>query len=590
MMDPIEIAQWFDSAYRGEQLQKTFQCHLKGFLDDRPGLYRQWRLDSHEFSGVVIRKQSLVQLLSALFTDAPTLTCWLDQLPAAVRKTIEIISWEGAQTSPPEKIVDTGPNDESTALRFPPSYHHFDFPLFQHYPASQCHGSRSMTQLIDLPDGIRRLLQPCFPKPEGWQLIADSDPAVDDTLFEDRQGILRILPLTIQFLQDTPQLLTKAGSPRKSIIRQLQAYGDIEEFFPGTIDGPLANLRTELMVRLLQTIGPPAEAVDPLETLIHFFERYRHLPFFPHLPLLSHLKGWHKTGVYYSGRTHRTVWGLIEDLPEDGWVDVDQLLRYALLHNRPLELVDPRKSETELYYTRDWPQGGQEKIQLTYERYHAALRRPMVQGILATFAAFGLLDAAFSNKTAEPVSTPHDRLCRIRLTPLGAIIIQRRERRCLLKPIPEKAELRLDETYLFITLSCRDQSLEYLLDQLATRIGRLRYRCDTTTFLKGCDTKDQLAEKIQRFRTKIAADPPENWRLFLEQLPHRCFDIPCRQDLTVFRLPAAADELIDTILDDPELKRLVLKAEDYHLLVRQTELAPLKMRLRNLGFLVEFDL
>ena len=80
---------------------------------------------------------------------------------------------------------------------------------------------------------------------------------------------------------------------------------------------------------------------------------------------------------------------------------------------------------------------------------------------------------------------------------------------------------------------------------------------------------------------------PENWTEFFDTLQKKSnpFDIP--EANKVISIAKTQPELIKLIVQDPILSKLVIKAEYHHLIIPQKNIAKVKQRLREFGYLWE---
>ncbi len=124
-----------------------------------------------------------------------------------------------------------------------------------------------------------------------------------------------------------------------------------------------------------------------------------------------------------------------------------------------------------------------------------------------------------------------------------------------------------------------------MLKRFASKTSLNRYQVSNQSFLKACGTKEDLSEKIRLFRQVVGEDLPENWQQYFKELLDNCNPLKQVGPHAVFKL-SRNKALITLVAQDPVLRRLVLKAEDHHVIVFRTHLARFKSRMKELGYLL----
>ena len=177
-----------------------------------------------------------------------------------------------------------------------------------------------------------------------------------------------------------------------------------------------------------------------------------------------------------------------------------------------------------------------------------------------------------------------DGLQYIRLTPLGAFIAGLTKDYAF-KGETESANLVLDDKRLLITLDGKDRLKAMVLGQLADKISENCYKVTCGSFLKACDTQEDIEGKIRLFRKQVSAKPPRIWEDFLNDILNKIDPLIPEPDLSVFRLKEHP-ELIELMARDEVLQKYILKAEGYHVLIPAKNLYKVKKRLEAFGYFI----
>ena len=220
---------------------------------------------------------------------------------------------------------------------------------------------------------------------------------------------------------------------------------------------------------------------------------------------------------------------------------------------------------------------------------------PLIRGALFLFASFGLLDLAYNElrhpaaaRFAQTYLSVFDGLKYVRLTTLGAYV-------CGLSPTFQvseatNAQVLLDENNLFISYRGDNRSLQSALEKIGRRAGSNEnlYKVDYETLLGDCSTEKEIASKIDLFKQLLSNNPPRLWKDFFMTLQKRSYQLPSLEsDYKVFKLPEDR-ELIRMFASDEFLKKHIIKAEMYYVLIPKGSVAKVKTYLKKFGFLIDF--
>lgn len=594
-MDIIHLENRLNQIYTGDILIDIHKIFLVQILDANPHFYKEWGLDENEFRGVYIRKKQLARLLAIILND-PNLTEQLIQLlPKHVKEVIEIIAWEGRQDI--DHLQQTMQID---VLKNRPTIHndiaselHTDFCLFTLRSFENALRPGTFCYTIDLPEEIKPALKPHFSTPSGFYLNGKEALPEVFTIFADKGDILRVLPLIQDFVHQGQLKLTQKGLPGKSSLKRLQKFCELNEFYPHDSQLKLNTFRIELLLHLLLQVNLQSNTTSPLAFLENIFSNYKKWKDFPHLGLLSHLKGWQYLKSKLRDRVQASYLNLLGELPEDEWISTDQILRFCTLREIDLSLVNEVHTSRYLYFSGYWKGWGSTKTTVSHNLEKDLIRIPLIKAIFFLYASFGLIDIAyhppentFIQQGQESYLTIYDGLTYFRLTSLGAYISGKKAEYSNNITGEQSAEIYLDEKRLLIVLSKSDKPLELLLDRFSRRIGKTRFAIDFISFFQDCNNIKDLKNRIMLFKERIHPAPPENWIHFFRQCVQRVDPLILESEMVVFRLPADNKDLIALISKNKEVNQLILKAENHHLVISKKNVPKVKRWLEKQGYLL----
>jgi hypothetical protein len=154
--------------------------------------------------------------------------------------------------------------------------------------------------------------------------------------------------------------------------------------------------------------------------------------------------------------------------------------------------------------------------------------------------------------------------------------------------VTQDEDILLDEQNLFISYKGDNKPLLSILDKVAHKASDYLYKVDYESLLGDCHTKKEIAAKINIFRQLLSANPPPIWKEFFENLQKKTFQLPSlEEEYKVFQLPDNK-ELIRLVASDEFLKKHVIKAEMYYVIIPKGNVTKVKNYLKKFGFLVDF--
>jgi hypothetical protein len=215
---------------------------------------------------------------------------------------------------------------------------------------------------------------------------------------------------------------------------------------------------------------------------------------------------------------------------------------------------------------------------------------PLFKAYCCLFASLGLLEitpampplARTYRKKARPIS-PYDFLKTFRVTGFGRWCLGLTEER----PERKQAEYQAiaDKELLLVTVQGSSLERSIYLDRIGRKLGSNRWRVSSDSFIAGCDDKNQLEERIAKFKTLIDPHPAPHWLAFFDKILTRAglFDTPL-DGMLVYQLPPRP-EIVEELLRDSEFRALVHRAEKGILVVPEKSLKKFQSLLNAHGIL-----
>ena len=562
-----------------------------------------------------LKKRQLVWALAQVFSRKDLFDKLLSLLPHGVIQVLNRLTWEKGGhavqsfTEPldPPILIQSEEmwNGRSRSIEtFNPCY--TIIPVQKNYGYRSFASYGSHTTIMFLPEIVRGLLKNYLPPPEGYHLTGLDAIGKTDFIYEDGNQILRQIHLLCTYIgQGNLKYSKNTAKILKTSAKEMAAYCHIHEFYVEK-NPDLEHLNTGLIIDFLQnqlikeTQGAP-------EFLKQVFDGF-FMEFDPHSGyrlnhLLLHLKGIHNLQNGYHEQSHRekeqtvraSLRNLLRALQPGLWYSVHKLLDYCHYREIDLDIVDRSTAANYLSVDIRYDGGYQYDMYRTAEIsasiYQEALLCPFFKGFMFLLAAFGIVDIAYNYPKNERIQKKErdylsvfDGLQYIRLTPLGAFIAGLKKDYAF-KGETERATLVLDDKRLLINLDGKDRLKTMILGQLADKISENCFRVTSGSFLKACDTQEDIEGKIRLFRKQVSAKPPRIWEDFLNGILNKIDPLIPEPDLSVFRLKEYP-ELIELMARDEVLQKYILKAEGYHILISAKNLYKVKKRLETFGYFI----
>ncbi|MDM8526200.1 HEAT repeat domain-containing protein [Desulfococcaceae bacterium HSG8] len=589
-----------DDVYDVDSLRKLYRCYLHHFsYKGKP-------------SAGKMKKRELVRMFARVCSDEEHFRKFLSFLPEDVKKILNTLIWEGGER--PVKKFEKKLNIKIITVKKIPFGNmtrdivHDNYALFnvrRKFLYSGSNGS-SYKYYLYLHDDLSKLFRKYLPLPSDAGLIPLDTIEKSDFTYEDKDQIISQIKLFHSYVHQGNLAFSKStGKILVSSLRQMVSYCNIGEFYDDK-DKLLQYMKTRLIIDFLVNAGK--EPIDnPLEFLKKLFTDFfigKASGGYKLNELLYHLKGIHNLRSGYHEQSHRknervvrtSLWALVKKLPVSQWISIENLLHYCFYRDVSLEIVSKGFAERYLSFNRGYEEdggySGYEQVNIVPALYRDALLTPFIKGVMFLFAGFGVLDIAYDLPENEHLREKDskylsifDGLKYIRMTKRGAYVtgltdgydVEIRE---------EEATAILDENRLMITMKGRDRLKTLALEKIGKRISDNCYKVDYSSFLKECYSKQDIRQKIKMFRERISSEPPRIWREFIDKILDRTDPVNIRKTMNVYKLKPDK-ELITLVAKDEILKRYILKAENYHILVDSKNLSRVKARLEEFGYFTD---
>jgi hypothetical protein len=427
------------------------------------------------------------------------------------------------------------------------------------------------------PTAMRMVYSSILSKPDGYYLKPIELPK-SLTVFQAEQVLFSEIPLFTAYYMQGRIGYSQKGYPNSASIKKMAKLVKIQAF-PDDQEG---SFRHHLMAGLFsENFKLPSISDSPIKIIKYLFSNNYYkvkLPYF----LLKHLK---KINIIYIDSLYNAsdnILEVIKKLPLEQWVTFENIREYSETHFVNLTLAS--SYELERLSTDFGLENSLYDKPVNKSNVKNLVLIPNFKGHIYLLAAFGLLDLAI-DPNLKFVISPYDRLYGCRLTKLGAYVFG------LVKDytppsIPSETSFFFDEKDPIIRVEGNVALADTIMANYAVKVSENRYQFSPEKFLKDCKTTKNLEDKIGIFKQAINKILPVFWEEYLKQLVENSKVVKNLSKVEVYRLPANRKELHLIVAQDIELRKLVIKAEQFHVLVYEENKLAFVQRMKELGFLV----
>ena len=605
IMTPLEKV--VNKIYSLDNLKTIYPIYLINFVKDNK-IKQKTALSVNKLT-----KLELVRLFCKIFIDKKHFQIFMDSLQDDVKKILNLLVWEGemynVDTLKKRFGLELIVSNKKKLYRLYSGKLKPQYCIFQISTQNYYHSFRpSFTPYISLNDELREQFKNYLARPLDYNLIPVKKINKTKFLFQDQGQIISQLILFYTYIQQGNLKFAKNGDKiLLTSIKHMSDYCSIKEFYDETTDKNLRYIRTKMIADLLLDIKKE-KFTDPLDLLQiianELLSQKASDKYILRELLLFHLKGIRYLSGGYNAQTlaenekkvRGSLLNLIKEMPVSQWVSAENIIKYCSYRSKDFEIIDRKSAAGHLYFQRFYRKDYQWiKESVYYDRYMEVLCIPFIKSFMFLCAGIGILDIAYDlpkNEAFQEKTNPYlsvfDSLKYVRLTSLGAYLIGLSDNYDVKFEVKEAkaAKVTLDDQRLIINLDGPDTLKSLVLDKIADKISDTCFSVNYNSFLKSCSSKEDIRQKIRLFRENISSSPPKIWKEFINEIMNKINPMTEEQSMKVYKLKPN-DELIGLIAKDKILKRYILKAEDFHIIIKSKHLRLVKARLEEFGYLLD---
>lgn len=567
-----------------------FKLYNKYFLDWIAEGYIGSNLGLFEISLICenSNKQTFIDLLEQVYLKKEVFCTAFSTLDENVKEIFKDIVWNGK--------VFISPKDREKYFKMESNYD-LNKDLKDEYIFFKVEKDNKKGEYFYLDYDLIRVIRQFMSKPAEYNLIP-LDKIEECLVNNNEKELIENLSIYYDFYKQGGVVLSNSGKILKESKVNMKKYCNINEFYENSKD--LDFLKTETIALFFfllkeQYLKDEYFRVSNIKGIVQDFlngesiqeENYHYTSLY-----LNYLKGvkniWKSKEEIKRGLL--TIKKILNEIPMDKIVSVDNIVKTILYRDEFIEIIDVKDAYDYIYIN----EANYERTKiLNYDRYLLYVVVPFIKSVLFILGVLGVLELYYDLPSINNrlylkngYLSKYDGIKYIKVTELGKYCLDKIEKYDF-SHIKEEGEILLDEDRLIATVIGDLPIKTMFLERVAQKIAPNKYKFTRESFLRGIKCCDELQERIDEFKNKISSELNSYWTSFFEDMLEKSSAIKADREYVVLKLKNDR-ELISTITKDTRFRSLMLKGEDYHILVKSENVSQVVDLFKEYGYYVNF--
>lgn len=587
-----ELRESLDHFYSRDLCEKLYDVYLKDWIADG---YIGEKLNIFELSMVDERthKDFFIDLIFEVYANENKFKVLYEKLDETVKFLFEKLAWDR------EYKIDI--SKENNFLEKDEERNSFDLDKKYCFFKFRLEGTNDAA--IYLEQDLAYFFRKYMKKPKDYYLHDVSAKLENNSkLYRDdnEKEFLNNMSLYLEFAKSGLIRISESDKILKEVKKDLQKHCNITEYY-GDQKG-LSYLKTENIAMFFVLLSEeyknekyfnPSNIKNIINDFIDCQNIVKDKNYIYSILFLNYIKGikniW-KNKENLKAAVEILI-SLLKEMKEDDCLDVENIIKAYIYRGDKTELIKFKDIKDYAYIN----EANYERTKIIkYEDYEEFVIEPFVKSYLFLLGTLGLFEIFYTKpENSSKLYLKNGYLSQfnglryIRLTNLGKYIFSFKDTYAIPTNY-EKPEIFLDDKRLIVTILGESPIRRMYFEKISKKIGNNIYKVTIDSFKRTIKSYAELKERIEKFKKNIGtADLPQNWQDFFENLIKKFSSIEEVEDFIVLKIKNDK-ELLEIIKKDARFKKLFLKAEDYHILVKKAEVDNLAKVLKEYGY--HFDL
>ncbi len=569
-----------DRFYTKEELFRLFKKYFlnwiaEGYIGSNLGLF--------EISLITIdsNKNKFLDLIEQVFSKQEVFLTIFNTFPKDIQDMFVTIAWEGKMPIiDREKFQEAG-KEFTTSIDLKDEYLFF-----------KIGEGVKKDEYLYIDNDIVRVYRAFLPKVRDYYIRSAE---INNKLLKDNNEscIVENLVSYFNFFNDGKLQLSSSGKLLKASKNDMCRYCNIKEYYTDAKD--LDFLKTEtiaLFFFLLKKEYLTREyfKITNIKNIVLDFLDGKNIKDENSVYIslyLNYLKGVRKIAKDNDEikRALKSVKDAVLEFPDDKPVTVDNIIKYILYRDKFIEILDIKEVYENIYIN----EANYERTKiLSYFKYKAYIIEPFIKSILFILSALGVLEIYYdlpSENNALYLKhgylSKFDGIKAVKFTNLGKYIFDRQDKYDFKEE--EEGEAVLEDDRLIVTIIGDSPVKVLFLENIGIRIAENKFKITQESFIKKVSSKKDLLEKISEFKKKIQYELNDLWKQFFEELLKKMEYVQLVPEYRVLKLEQDKN-LINIITKDRRISSMILKAENFHILIKEENIEKFTEVLKENGY------
>lgn len=565
-----------------------FKLYTKYFLDWIAEGYIGSNLGLFEISLISenSNKQTFLDLLEQFYSKENIFCTIFERLDQQVKEVFEEVAWNG-------KFFITDKE------RFFKLENHYDInkDLKDEFLFFKVDKDMKKGEYLYLDYDILRVIRRFMKKPAEYKIIPQKKVKAN-LVNSNEKELIENFKMYFEFYSQGGIKLSNSAKILKESKLNMKKYCNITEYYEDSKD--LDYLKTETIALFFflvkdKYIDENYFKVSNIKNIVKDFmsgelvkeENYHYTSLY-----LNYLKGvkniWKSKEEIKRGLA--TIKNIIDEFPDDKPISVENVIKAILYRDEFIEIIDVKDAYDYIYIN----EANYERTKiLNYEKYQMYVVIPFIKSALFILGVLGVFEIYYDYPSINNslylkngYLSKFDGIKYVKFTELGRYCFDRVDEYDF-KNAKEDGEVLLDEDRLIATVMGDTPVKTMFLERVAQRIATNKYKFSRENFLRGVSSSKEIEERINEFYNKITPEPNQLWKEFFNDILEKSSVIKAESQFVVLKLKNDK-ELIKIITKDERFKPLMLKGEDFHLLVRSENISEVISLFKEHGYYVNF--
>lgn len=580
----VRFREALNKFYTKDELFRLFKKYFlnwiaEGYIGSNLGLFEISLITADS------NKNKFLDLIEQVFSKKEVFLTILNTLPKDIQDMFVTIAWEGRMAiTDREKFQEPG-KEFTTSIDLKDEYLFF-----------KIGEGVKKDEYLYIDNDIVRMYRSFLPKVRDYYIYSVQE---NPKLLKDNNEscIVENLSSYFNFFNDGKLQLSNSGKLLKASKNDMCRYCNIKEYYSDAKD--LDFLKTETIALFFflmkkEFLTREYFRITNLKNIILDFLDGKNIKSENSVYIglyLNYLKGIKKIDKDNEEikRAIGSIKDALLDMPDDKPVSVENIIKYILYRDKFIEILDIKDVYENIYIN----EANYERTKiLSYFKYKAYIIEPFIKSILFILSAFGVLEIYYdlpSENNALYLKhgylSKFDGLKAVKFTNLGKYIFDRQEKYDFKEE--EEGQAILEDDRLIITIIGDSPIKVLFLESIGIRIADNKFKITQESFLKKVTSKKVLLEKIDEFKKKINYDLNDLWKKFFKELLDKMEYVQLVPEYRVLKLEQDKT-LINIITKDRRLSNIILKAENFHILIKEENIEKLAEILKENGYFFNF--